>query len=89
MELWIRLGDAGDYQAFDGLADAIDYLNELSAGEITAWTTGPYGVGFDTVNYWGEDFISCFWGDADANLIRALDRGERVVMENGLVEAYV
>lgn len=89
MKLWIRLGDAGDYQAFDSLADAIDYLNELSAGEIFDWTTGPMGVGFDTANYWGEDFISCFWGDDEANLIRPLDHGERVVMENGLVEAYV
>jgi hypothetical protein len=30
--LWIRVGDAGEYEGFDGLEEALDYLNELSVG---------------------------------------------------------
>ena len=66
--IWVRIGDMGEYESFDSLDDALDYLNELKAGEVTGWVEGGMGVGIETVNYHGYDFVSIFWGDDDANL---------------------
>jgi hypothetical protein len=87
--LWIRVGDAGEYEGFDGLEEALDYLNELSVGEVTGWVDGPCAIGFETPNFWGCDCISCFWGDADAQLTRRLTGEERTLMEANLMEAFI
>jgi len=88
-QLWIRVGDCGDYEPCNGLNDALAYLNELNVGEVTGWTNGPCAVGFETSNFWGQDCISCYFGDADANLIRPLNAAERAAVEDGLKEAYI
>lgn len=87
--IWVRVGDMGEYESFDSLDDALDYLNELKAGEVTGWVEGGMGVGIETVNYYGYDFISLFWGDDDANLTAHLDADERMEVEEGLVEVYI
>jgi len=87
--LWVRVGDAGDYQCVDSLDDAIDYLNELKAGRVTGWVEGGIGVGIETVNYHGYDFISLFWGDFGANLTAPLDADDCMEVEEGLEEVYV
>jgi hypothetical protein len=87
--LWIRVGDGGDYQSFDGLDDALDYLNELSVGNVLDWVDHGQGVGFTTPNYHGSDFISCFWGDNDGNFLAALDDDEQCTLKAGLEEAYI
>lgn len=88
-QLWIRVGDAGEYEPFDGVEEALEYLNELNVGEVSGWVDGRYAVGFETPNYHGIDCISCFWGDADANLTRPLSGEERTLMEANLLEAYI
>lgn len=88
-QLWIRVGDAGEYEPFDGIQEAVDYLNELGVGLATNWTNGPCAVGFETPNFHGCDCISCFWGDSDANLIRPLDAGEKAAVEGCLEEVYL
>jgi hypothetical protein len=89
-QLWVRVGDAGEYEPFgDDLDAVLDWLNELRAGEVTGWVLGGIGVGLETVNYWGYDFVSLFWGDADANLVRELDSEERAAVEAGLEEAFI
>jgi hypothetical protein len=87
--VWVRVGDAGEYESFDSLDDALDYLNELKAGEVTGWVAGGVGVGIETVNYHGYDFISLFWGDDDANLTAHLDANERLDVEAGLEAAFI
>ena len=47
------------------------------------------GVGIETVNYHGYDFVSLFWGDDDANLTAHLDADDRMEVEEGLVEVYI
>jgi len=89
MLIWIRIGDTGEYESFDGLEEAVAYLNELGVGEVTDWTNGPCAVGFNTPNFHGQDCVSCFWGDTDANLIRPLDTEERAAVQAGLEEAYI
>ena len=87
--LWMRVGDCGAYENFgDDLAGLIDFLNELQAGEVTGWRN-DIGLGCETINYHGYDFISLYWGDADANPIRELDEEERLVVEERLEEAYI
>jgi len=59
-QLWVRVGDAGEYEPFDSLDDALNYLNELSVGQVDHWIDGGPGIGFATPNYHGYDFISLF-----------------------------
>ena len=90
MRLWVRVGDSGDYQSFgDDLEALIDYLNDLSVGTVTGWIDSGYGVGFETPNYHGADFISCFWGDANADLLAHLFASERRIIESQLEEAFL
>jgi hypothetical protein len=89
-QFWVRVGDAGEYESFgNDISDLTDYLNELSVGQVTGWIDAGPGVGFETPNYHGYDFISLFVGDNEANLIRPLDAGERAAVECSLEEAYV
>ena len=88
-----HLGEGGGCRGVrifgDDLAALLDYLNELNVGAVTGWIDAGPGVGFATPNYHGYDFISLFWGDADANLIRPLDDAERAAVKAGLQEAYI
>lgn len=89
-QLWARAGDAGEYEPFGNDLDAvIEYLNDVRAGAATGWIDGGMGVGMETVNYWGQDFISLYWGDRDANLVRALSAEERANVAAGLEEVYI
>lgn len=83
---WIRVGDQGDYQPVDDLDAVIESLNEWQVGEVTGWVEGGRGVGVETTKCYGYDFISLFWGDDQANLIRPLDAEERATVDEGLVE---
>jgi len=83
--LWVRVGDAGEYTEFDSLDDALEYLNELRVGKVDRWQR----YGFDTPNYHGHDYISIYWGGADANPWSDLDDEDRETVENGLEENYL
>lgn len=83
---WIRVGDQGDYQPVDDLDAVIDNLNEWRVGEVTAWVESGVGVGLETTNCYGYDFVSLFVGDDQANLIRPLDAEERAAVEAGVTE---
>jgi hypothetical protein len=82
---WVRVGDAGDYQSFDDLADLIDYLNELNVGTVWNWID----AGFTTENFYGLDYISLFVGDRDANHDRDLTQDERRQVSKQLRTAYL
>ena len=86
MFYWIRCGDQGDYQPVDDLDAVIESLNEWRVGEVTGWVESGIGVGLETTTCHGYDFISLFWGDDQANLIRPLDAEERAAVEAGITE---
>ena len=73
MQLWVRAGDGDNYNGFDGLHEVADYLAEMGA-------TGPlercnkYGV--SNPEYRGNNYISLYWGDEDAQPIRSLTVAE-------------
>ena len=86
MFYWIRVGDQGDYQPVDDIATAVECLNEWRVGEVTAWVDGGIGVGIETMECYGCDFISLFVGDDQGNLIRPLNSCERAAVEEGITE---
>jgi hypothetical protein len=83
---WIRVGDQGDYQPADDLDAVIDSLNEWRVGEVTGWIEHGIGVGIETMECYGYDFISLFVGDDQGNLIRPLNSRERMAVETGVTE---
>lgn len=88
MFYWIRVGDGGEYQSFDDLDSTIDYLNQCEVGQIDHWVDAGPGVGIDTPNFHGNDFVSLFVGDLAGNLVRVLNGWERGRVEAGLQAAY-
>jgi Ca2+-binding RTX toxin-like protein len=86
MFIWLRVGDGGDYVSFDSIDEAVDYLNELQVGKVDGWTHG--GSGFTTANYWGHDYISCYWGDEGAQLVSGILPQERAEFDV-LKESYL
>lgn len=90
--LWVRVGDAGEYEKCVDLDDAIEYLNELRVGKITGWVQS----GFETVNYYGQDYVSIFYGDSEANHLADIGEDEdeaqghhRQYVECNLEENYL
>ena len=86
MFYWMRVGDQGDYAPYDDLDTVIDTLNEWRVGEVTGWVESGIGVGLETMSCYGYDFVSLFWGDDQANLIRPLDAEERANVEESVTE---
>ncbi len=60
LTLWMRLGDAGDYESFgDDLDAAIGALQEAGSGPVL----GRASSGIITERYRGNNYISLYWGD--------------------------
>ena len=72
--LWVRAGDGDNYNAFDGFQDVADYLGEMGATSPLEWCN-EYGV--SSPEFRGNNYISLFWGDDDAQPIRQLTTAER------------
>ncbi len=87
--LWIRVGDAGDYHRCGDIYEALDDLNAMEVGEILSWVEHGAGIGFETVNFHGNDFVSCFWGDEEANPINVLSPNDRAYLLNADERAYI
>jgi hypothetical protein len=72
-KLWVRAGDADNYNAFDCLQEVADYLAEMGATRPLEWCN-EYGV--TSPEYRGQNYISLLWGDDDAQPIRSLTTAE-------------
>jgi hypothetical protein len=82
--IWVRIGDGGSYESFGDLQEVIDLLNEIGAGRFLSWVDGGIGVGIETENYGGHDFISLYHGDELADLRSHLLPDERAFVEDRL-----
>jgi hypothetical protein len=71
--LWVRAGDSDNYNAFDGFQEVADYLAEMGATDRLE-RCNEYGV--TSPEYRGNNYISLFWGDDDAQPSRPLTIGE-------------
>ena len=73
---WVctRLGDAGDYERHDSIAEAAEALQEAGVkGPVDIRTAGKamYAPGYD-----GQNYISLFWGDVTTEHTRDLTEAE-------------
>jgi len=64
--LWVRVGDADDYNHFDDLAEAAEYMAQF--GLVHVWRKFKYGV--DAEGFTGNNYISLFYGDEEAQPTR-------------------
>jgi hypothetical protein len=71
--LWLRIGDQADYAPFDSVADACAALTEagVEASDVNPEAMALYAPGFN-----GQNYVSIFWGDADAQPVRNLTKRE-------------
>ncbi len=72
-KIWVRAGDSDNYNEFDGLQEVTDYLGEMGATGPLEWCN-EYGV--TGPEFRGDNYISLFWGDNDAQPIRSLTTDE-------------
>jgi hypothetical protein len=73
MTIWVRAGDGDDYHGFDGFHEAAEYLAEMGAG---APLVGCNRYGVTSPEYRGNNYISLFCGDDEAQPIRPLTTDE-------------
>jgi len=81
--LWVRAGDADSYNAFDGFQEVADYLVEMGATDCLE-RCNKYGV--TSPGYRGNNYISLFWGNDDAQPSRPLTTAEQNEV-NGLLRS--
>lgn len=85
--LWVRTGDAGDYEDFDnpydaGVAISVHYD---SFDEMPKITRRRYGVSIDPF-FTGYNYVSLFWGDADAQPVKDLTATDITHFKAGIAD---
>ena len=66
--VWVRLGDADNYNPFDDLTDAAEYMAQFGVRHVERGLR--YGV--EANGFTGQNYISLFYGDRDAQPTREL-----------------
>lgn len=95
--IWMRKGDAGDYESFDAPYDAgedIGYLLSLPGRESGPKQRKPvvkrsqtYGVSVAPY-FVGDNYVSLFWGDADAQPTRRITDADLAQFRAGVASAF-
>ncbi len=73
MNLCIRLGDRDDYHNDDDLSDVVEHLR---MNNVTTPLVRHSRYGVTTDGFLGNNHISLFWGDDEAQPIRGLTPAE-------------
>ncbi len=84
--VWIRLGDLAEYEAFDTPYDAGFNVGErigVGKPEPLAFHYRAAGVSIPPI-FVGNNYISLFWGDEDAQWVRDLTNIEKRQFEDGV-----
>jgi len=87
LKIWLRIGDCAEYESFDDLDSATDWLDDLNVGPVTGWIDSGPGVGYTAPGYNGPNLVSLFWGDGEGNLVAPLSSFERETVERKLATA--
>ncbi len=87
-QLWVRLGDAGDYEVVGSPYDAgyqVGAFYEGKSAPKISWR--GMGVEVDPI-FVGYNYVSLFWGDEDAQPVEdaELTASERAEFKGGLWE---
>ena len=89
--VWIRLGDVSEYEKFDSPYDAGIHVGGrigLGKPEPLAFHYRAAGVAMPPA-FVGNNYISLFWGDEDAQWIRDLTNIEKRHFEDGVGEGIL
>jgi len=81
-QLWMRLGNMNDYEEFgDNFDSAAREASESGIDRVDSWIKrgGFTAFGFEERNY-----VSLYWGDDNADMIRPLNRQEQKKFEKAL-----
>ena len=98
LKVWVRVGDQDDYHSFDSPEQAAEHVHEYlhwpgfeddgpcqGTHEVIRYVgPGLYGVVFPGTCYQGDNGISLYWGDDDAQLDCELTDFELVAFRNTL-----
>jgi len=88
--IWIRLGENGTYEWFEKDFSALaKYLVDMGITQISRWFTRDGGHGFVTPEFNGRDYVSCYWGDNDAQFEEDLSDKYKMLVENAVAEARI
>lgn len=81
--VWVRLGDACEYEKHDDVSSAAAVLHEASVkGPLRQGNRGQvFADGFEAENY-----ISLFWGDDEGDFVKNLTKGEIKMIEQEIGE---
>jgi len=89
--VWLRLGDIAEHEKFDSPHEAGEAVGErlsLHPEEYRPPSFRYRSAGVDIEPYFiGNNYVSLFWGDADAQWIRDLTDDEKREFERGVREA--
>lgn len=80
---WVRLGDGGEYEEFKVLQEVTEHLLDWGAGPVLGWR----GYGVETEDFQGNNYISLYVGDENADPIRDLSTEEKSTVESALTES--
>ena len=89
LKVWTRLGDQGDYEDYDTPYDAGIKIGEVySILEPFEDEVKPRyrGKGYELPGFEGNNYISLFWGDYDAQDSVELNESDKLDFESGLTE---
>ena len=79
-QIWVRMGDNDDYAPFDSITDVVELLGEMHASGPIRWRD----LGFELPGFEGQNYISCYHGDYDAQYPVELSKEEKRVLEEAL-----
>jgi len=83
-KIWIRIGDVAEYESFDTPYDAgFEVRQSLPEKGLPSYFYTAAGVSIPP-NFTGNNYISLFWGDKDAQWIRDLSEEEKRDFERGV-----
>ena len=85
MQIWVRVGDGGEYEGFDDLNAVADHLAEFQA---VAPIVRCNNYGITTPNHQGNNYISIFWGETAAEPSRKLTDKEIQRLQRSLDTHY-
>lgn len=84
LTVWVRMGDSGDYEAFDTPYDAGVDIAQYTSDRKPRYTD----MGIELADWTGLNYISLFWGDKDAQPVgdANLSESDRMDFEQGLLD---
>ena len=83
LDLYCRIGDMGDYEQVDDLAQLAERLAEMQSGPIDHFRE----LGVETDNYAGNNYVSLYWGEDVETPVRSLNASEQRELRRELRKA--